>query len=89
MAASQDRDSDFSAGDGADLAQAFKDLARGERTASAMEDHLTALERKIDEMLAQANANAESADQKAPEEASSERKEGTAEGNGGKDSSSA
>jgi len=35
-----------------DLAQAFKDLAKGERTASAMEHQLTSLEHKIDELLA-------------------------------------
>jgi len=37
-----------------DLAQAFKDLARGERTASALEQHLDALERRIEELLAHA-----------------------------------
>ena len=36
--------------------QAFKDLARGERTATQMENQLTALERKIDDLLAQADA---------------------------------
>ncbi|KAF6227295.1 hypothetical protein HO133_008738 [Letharia lupina] len=36
----------------ADLARAFQELAKGERTASAMETQLTALERKIDELLA-------------------------------------
>ncbi|KAI9869978.1 MAG: hypothetical protein M1830_004874 [Pleopsidium flavum] len=35
-----------------ELAQAFKDLSKGERTASVMEDHLTSLEKKIDELLA-------------------------------------
>jgi len=35
--------------------QAFQELAKGERTASALENHLTALERKIDELLAQAD----------------------------------
>lgn len=44
-----------SAGD-ADLAQAFKDLARGEQTASALENHLDALEAKIEELLAAAGA---------------------------------
>ncbi|CAF9915857.1 hypothetical protein IMSHALPRED_002719 [Imshaugia aleurites] len=36
----------------ADLARAFQELAKGERTASAMETQLTALERKIDDLLA-------------------------------------
>ncbi|KAF4309609.1 hypothetical protein GTA08_BOTSDO02941 [Botryosphaeria dothidea] len=38
------------------LAQAFKDLARGEQTASALENHLDALEAKIEELLAAAGA---------------------------------
>jgi hypothetical protein len=40
-----------------DLAQAFKDLARGERTASALEQHLDALEERIEELLARAQEN--------------------------------
>ena len=40
-----------------DLAQAFKDLARGEETASALEQHLDALEEKIEELLARAEEN--------------------------------
>ncbi|KAI9814730.1 MAG: hypothetical protein M1827_002996 [Pycnora praestabilis] len=35
-----------------DFAQAFKDLAKGEQTAAALENHLTSLERKIDDLLA-------------------------------------
>ncbi|OCL08264.1 hypothetical protein AOQ84DRAFT_376902 [Glonium stellatum] len=38
-----------------DFAQAFQDLARGERTAAALESHLTALEKKIEELLAKAD----------------------------------
>lgn len=38
-----------------DFAQAFKDLARGERAAAALEDHLDSLERKIEELLAKAD----------------------------------
>lgn len=34
------------------MAQAFKDLAKGEQTAAAMEGKLTALEQKIDALLA-------------------------------------
>ncbi|KAL9014955.1 MAG: hypothetical protein Q9173_000409 [Seirophora scorigena] len=40
----------------ADFAQALQELARGEQTASAMEDQLTALEQKIDALLASAEA---------------------------------
>ncbi|MCJ1241466.1 hypothetical protein MMC14_009471 [Varicellaria rhodocarpa] len=41
-----------------DLAQAFKDLAKGERTALAMENQLTSLERKIDDLLASVDSKA-------------------------------
>ena len=34
--------------------QAFKELARGESTATALENHLDSLEKKIEEMLAKA-----------------------------------
>ncbi|KAJ5683615.1 hypothetical protein N7462_006780 [Penicillium macrosclerotiorum] len=34
------------------IAQALADLAKGERTATALEDHLNALEGKMDELLA-------------------------------------
>ncbi|PSN65081.1 hypothetical protein BS50DRAFT_635898 [Corynespora cassiicola Philippines] len=37
-----------------DFAQAFKELARGERAAAALENHLDSLEKKIEEMLAKA-----------------------------------
>jgi len=43
---------DASSGGNAEFAQAFKDLAKGERTASALESHLTSLESKIDALLA-------------------------------------
>ncbi|KAI5245165.1 hypothetical protein E4T43_03326 [Aureobasidium subglaciale] len=36
----------------ADFAKAFQELNRGEQTASALENHLAALEAKIDELLA-------------------------------------
>jgi hypothetical protein len=35
--------------------QAFKDLARGERAAAALENHLDSLEKKIEELLAKAD----------------------------------
>lgn len=57
-AASQDNEADF--------AQAFKDLAKGERTAAAMESQLTALERKIDDLLASVDPHATSAEQMQP-----------------------
>ncbi|KAI9714444.1 MAG: hypothetical protein M1820_000405 [Bogoriella megaspora] len=41
-------------GDEVDLAQAFKDVAKGEQQASALENNLTALEKKIDDLLARA-----------------------------------
>ncbi|KAF1838713.1 hypothetical protein BDW02DRAFT_488523 [Decorospora gaudefroyi] len=38
----------------ADLAQAFKELQRGEQTAAALEGHLDSIEKKIEALLAQA-----------------------------------
>jgi hypothetical protein len=38
-----------------DVRQALKDLARGERAAAAMENHLDSLEKKIEELLAKAD----------------------------------
>ncbi|KAL8843558.1 MAG: hypothetical protein Q9170_000062 [Blastenia crenularia] len=43
------------AGD-ADISKALQELARGEQTASAMENKLTALEQKIDALLASAES---------------------------------
>jgi exonuclease VII small subunit len=37
------------------VTQAFQDLARGERAAAALENHLESLEKKIEELLAKAN----------------------------------
>ncbi|KAF1815770.1 hypothetical protein P152DRAFT_455484 [Eremomyces bilateralis CBS 781.70] len=39
----------------ADFAQALKELTRGEQTAAALENHLTSLESKIEELLAQSS----------------------------------
>lgn len=39
------------------MAQALRDLARGEQTASALEANLTALESKLDELLASFEAS--------------------------------
>ncbi|KAF2740489.1 hypothetical protein EJ04DRAFT_559013 [Polyplosphaeria fusca] len=38
-----------------DFAQAFQDLARGERAAAALENHLDKLEKQIEELLAKAD----------------------------------
>ncbi|PSS27839.1 hypothetical protein M430DRAFT_32417 [Amorphotheca resinae ATCC 22711] len=38
--------------DAVDLAQAFAEVARGEKTAQALEAHLSTLEKKIDDLLA-------------------------------------
>ncbi|KAL1625972.1 hypothetical protein SLS56_007029 [Neofusicoccum ribis] len=56
MAAHQNGDGPQGPQGDADLAQAFKDLARGEQTASTLENHLDALEAKIEELLAAADA---------------------------------
>ncbi|KAF2441284.1 hypothetical protein P171DRAFT_488838 [Karstenula rhodostoma CBS 690.94] len=45
-----------------DFAQAFKELARGEGAATAMENHLDALEKKIKEMLAKAEEDEKALD---------------------------
>ncbi|MCJ1412901.1 hypothetical protein MMC19_007001 [Ptychographa xylographoides] len=42
-----------------DFAQAFKDLTRGEQTASAMENKLSSLEQRIDDLLASVESRAE------------------------------
>ncbi|KAF1953910.1 hypothetical protein CC80DRAFT_133080 [Byssothecium circinans] len=38
-----------------DFAKAFQELARGERAAAALENHLDSLEKKIEELLAKAD----------------------------------
>jgi exonuclease VII small subunit len=47
------------------LVQAFNDLQRGEQTATALENHLSALEKKIDDLLASAEANQSTVAEKA------------------------
>ncbi|KAL9063713.1 MAG: hypothetical protein Q9157_008119 [Trypethelium eluteriae] len=37
------------------ISQAFQEIAQGERQASAIENNLTSLEKKLDELLARAN----------------------------------
>jgi Skp family chaperone for outer membrane proteins len=53
-----------------DFAQAFQDLARGERTAAALENHLDALERKIEELLAKGDADEKKLKEQANEQPS-------------------
>ncbi|KAF2433271.1 hypothetical protein EJ08DRAFT_694549 [Tothia fuscella] len=40
-----------------EFAQAFKEITRGEQTAAALENHLDALERKINDLLENAEKN--------------------------------
>ncbi|KAK4034095.1 hypothetical protein C8A01DRAFT_39431 [Parachaetomium inaequale] len=47
---------------GDNLAQALRDLARGEQTASTLEANLTSLESKLDEILASFGVSAEDLD---------------------------
>ncbi|QDS67470.1 hypothetical protein FKW77_000906 [Venturia effusa] len=46
----------------AEFAKAFKELQKGEQTAAALENHLTSLEKKIDDLLASAEANQSTVD---------------------------
>ncbi|TKX26123.1 hypothetical protein C1H76_1475 [Elsinoe australis] len=54
----------------ADMAKAFQALAQGEHTATTLENHLTKLESRIDELLKQANENQELAQSAATEPSS-------------------
>ncbi|WPH03790.1 Hypothetical protein R9X50_00667300 [Acrodontium crateriforme] len=47
--------------DGSDIAKALQELAKGERTATALENQLSSMEAKIDALLAQAEKDAEEA----------------------------
>lgn len=58
--------------------QAFQELQRGERTATALENNLSALERKIEELLASADAN-----EKALEEATKAQVDGSSKKDNG------
>ncbi|KAF7856069.1 hypothetical protein EAF04_010024 [Stromatinia cepivora] len=58
----------------ADVAQAFKELQRGEKTAQMLESNLTNLEKKIDDLLASFEAQ-ESAAQAETKNGSSSNKE--------------
>ncbi|KAF5850269.1 hypothetical protein GGP41_002494 [Bipolaris sorokiniana] len=60
----------------ADLAEAFKELQRGEQTAAALESHLDSIEKKIEALLAQAEkAEKELKDSKADDKQSSKADE--------------
>ncbi|KAK6434664.1 hypothetical protein LTR95_009151 [Oleoguttula sp. CCFEE 5521] len=48
-----------SSADDGDLAKAFLELAKGERTAAALEQQLTSMEAKIEALLAQAEQDQE------------------------------
>ena len=48
------------------LVQAFQELARGEQTAAALEKQLSSIERKIEELLAQATQDEKSLEKVAP-----------------------
>ncbi|KAG8623737.1 hypothetical protein KVT40_008713 [Elsinoe batatas] len=64
----QDRANAISA-DG-EMAKAFQALAQGEQTATQLENHLTKLEARIDELMKQANENQTLAESAASEEKS-------------------
>ncbi|KAI5358598.1 hypothetical protein Slin15195_G110460 [Septoria linicola] len=49
--------------DEADLAKAFQELAKGERTATALETQLSAMEAKIEALLAQAEKDQQAVEQ--------------------------
>ncbi|PIA90538.1 hypothetical protein CB0940_10999 [Cercospora beticola] len=49
--------------DEADLAKAFQELAKGERTATALENQLSAMEAKIEALLEQAEQNQRAVEQ--------------------------
>ncbi|KAH7391802.1 hypothetical protein BKA66DRAFT_568217 [Pyrenochaeta sp. MPI-SDFR-AT-0127] len=63
----------------AEFAQAYKELQRGERTAAALEDHLDSLEKKIEELLAQAE-NADQAMKAQPGSTAEKSAEGEGKG---------
>lgn len=46
-------------------AKAFKDIARGERTAAALESQLSSIEKRIDDLLARADQDQQSLERQA------------------------
>ncbi|KAI9663547.1 MAG: hypothetical protein M1831_002556 [Alyxoria varia] len=58
----------------ADIAQAFEDLARGERTASALENQLSSVEKRVDDLLAQAEIDQKSLEQQEKASSAEEKK---------------
>lgn len=65
-----------------DLAQAYRDLARGEQAAAAMEANLTNLESKLDALLAAAEKSAEEAEAAKARESKAGDKDSAGEGRG-------
>ncbi|KAK7510627.1 uncharacterized protein IWZ02DRAFT_494590 [Phyllosticta citriasiana] len=61
----------------ADLAQAFQDLARGEQTAAALENHLDKIEKQIEALLAAADEARESPKQQGDAGGSSQGGQGS------------
>ncbi|ESZ99197.1 hypothetical protein SBOR_0404 [Sclerotinia borealis F-4128] len=59
----------------ADLAQAYKELLRGEKTAQMLESNLTNLEKKIDDILERFEAQESEAQTKAKDGASGDKEE--------------
>ena len=45
------------------IVKAFQELAKGEQTAAALENHLTNLEARIEQLLAQANQDQQAIEQ--------------------------
>ncbi|KAF3481727.1 uncharacterized protein GIQ15_04486 [Arthroderma uncinatum] len=72
------------------LAKAFQDVARGEQTAGAIENHLTRLEQEIDRLLGSVEAAKEGSDtalkkDEGKEEESAEKGDKSVAENGSKD----
>lgn len=57
----------------ADLAAAFQELAKGERTATALENQLSNMEAKIEALLAQAEKNQQEIERSRVERANTEQ----------------
>lgn len=83
MASSSEQSTDAPYAEGAppsdaDMAQAFKDLASGEKAAQALEANLDSLEKKLDDML----ASFEVAERERVSASTSSDKEGNSGNNG-------
>ncbi|KAF4554079.1 Hypothetical protein D9617_5g069550 [Elsinoe fawcettii] len=76
MAAGEEGRFDGAAED-ADMAKAFQALAQGEQTATQLENHLTKLEARIEELMKQASENQELAQSAAAEGAPGQGRDAT------------